>query len=140
MHTLLIRLIILVGALCPRVLPGAKGDLLIQDFEAMTGARGRSLARRLAGPCAWHAAQPDAGDGFLGKGLVNSYHAGMARPARSRRPSSRFNASTSLPHRRRQDAEKTCMNLLIDGKAVRNATGPNDKPGGSETLVRSFGT
>ena len=37
-----------------------------------------------------------------------------------------------------KDPEKTCMNLLIDGKAVRNATGPNDKPGGSETLAPEF--
>jgi hypothetical protein len=30
------------------------------------------------------------------------------------------------------------MNLLISGKAVRNATGPNDKPGGSETLAPEY--
>ena len=30
------------------------------------------------------------------------------------------------------------MNLLVEGKAVRNATGPNDKPGGSETLAPEY--
>src|SRR5262249_14737581 len=29
---------------------------------------------------------------------------------------------------------ETCINLLIDGKVVRSATGPNTKPGGSEAL------
>ena len=29
---------------------------------------------------------------------------------------------------------KTCMNLLVDGTVVRTATGPNDRPGGTEAL------
>src|SRR5262249_47873884 len=29
---------------------------------------------------------------------------------------------------------RTCMNLLLDGKVVRTATGPNTDPGGSERL------
>jgi fructan beta-fructosidase len=29
---------------------------------------------------------------------------------------------------------ETCMNLLVEGQIVRTATGPNDKPGGTEAL------
>jgi len=32
-------------------------------------------------------------------------------------------------------ANATCMNLVVAGKVVRTATGPNTKPGGSETLT-----
>jgi hypothetical protein len=34
-----------------------------------------------------------------------------------------------------KDLEKTCMILIVDGDIVRVATGPNDRPGGSETLA-----
>ena len=32
--------------------------------------------------------------------------------------------------------EKTCLNLLLDGRVVRDAHGPNTSPGGSEALAR----
>ncbi|MEW4561075.1 glycoside hydrolase family 32 protein [Bremerella sp. JC770] len=35
-------------------------------------------------------------------------------------------------------AGETCLNLIVDGKVVRTATGPNRKPGGSEHLERVY--
>ncbi len=78
-------------------------------------------------------------DGFLGKGLANSFHGGdqsvgtlTSPPFKIERRFIRFLIGGG------KDPEKTCMNLLIDGKIVRNATGPNDRPGGSETLAPGF--
>lgn len=34
-------------------------------------------------------------------------------------------------------AGKTCVNLLVEGRVVRTATGPNTQPGGSEALEKS---
>ena len=73
--------------------------------------------------------------GFEGKGLVNSFLGGD-------RPTGKL---TSPEFTIERDyikfligggghQGKTCMNLLIDGKVVLSATGPNTQPGGSEFL------
>ncbi len=74
-------------------------------------------------------------DGFQGKGLVNSFNGG----------DNSTGTLTSPPFKLERKylqflvggggwEGKTCVNLLIDGKAVRTATGPNTEPGGSEHL------
>ena len=73
--------------------------------------------------------------GYVGKGLVNSFNGGDGATG----------TLTSPPFTidRKYIAfliggggwkEKTCMNLLVDGKAVRTASGSNVVPGGSEEL------
>ncbi|MBI5387929.1 MAG: GH32 C-terminal domain-containing protein [Verrucomicrobia bacterium] len=117
--------------------PAQRSDLLIADFEGQdygawktTGdafgpspARGTLLAQMPV-------------SGFQGQGLVNSYFKGdgttgtlTSPPFQIERQFIRFLIGGG------KDAEKTCVNLLIDGKPVRNATGPNDKPGGNEALT-----
>ena len=102
--------------------------------------RGKSPARRSGrGPA--HGTLPNQMpvDGFLGKGLVNSYHGGDGTTGTLTSPEFKIQRKyITFLIGGGKDAEKTCMNLLIDGKAVRNATGPNDKPGGSETLAPEF--
>ena len=74
--------------------------------------------------------------GFLGKGLVNCFHGGDGTTGTLTSPPFKIERPLpQLPDRRRQAiAGETCINLLVDGKVVRTATGPNDKPGGSEQL------
>ena len=111
-------------------------DIVIADFEGsdyggwrVTGeAFGKVPARgTLPGQMAV--------DGFQGKGMVNSFSKGDS--------STGTLTSPTFPIQRRnlqfligggKDPGKTCINLLIDGKVVRTATGPNDRPGGSEHL------
>lgn len=75
-------------------------------------------------------------DGYKGKGLVNSFNKGD--------DSTGALTSPAFTIQRRyigfligggNNPEKLALNLLVNGKVVRSATGPNDKPGGSETLA-----
>jgi fructan beta-fructosidase len=73
--------------------------------------------------------------GFLGKGLANSFAGGdnatgsLTSPAFkiARKHLTFLIGGGGFPN-------ETCLNLIIDGKTVRTATGPNTEPGGSETL------
>ncbi len=73
--------------------------------------------------------------GFLGDGLVNSYlgaDAGIGQLTSppfviERRYIQFLIGGGKYPG-------EACINLLVDGAVVRTATGPNDKPGGSERL------
>ena len=111
-------------------------DVLIADFEGkdyggwkVTGtAFGPAPARGMV-------RQQRAVTGYRGKGLVNSFH--------GRDESTGMLTSPPLKIVRKHInfliggggyAGTTCMNLLIDGKVVRTATGPNTAPGGSEAL------
>ncbi len=73
--------------------------------------------------------------GFEGKGLVNSYFDGDDTTGTLTSPEfsiQRKNINFLIGGG--AQAGETCINLLVDGKAVRAATGPNDQPGGSEAL------
>ncbi len=74
-------------------------------------------------------------DGFQGKGLVNSFVVGDKSTGTLTSPSFKVERKfiQFLIGGGKQEG-KTCLNLLLDGKIVRTATGPNDKSGGSEHL------
>ncbi|MEI7699237.1 MAG: hypothetical protein WCK86_05535, partial [Planctomycetia bacterium] len=76
-------------------------------------------------------------EGFSGSGLVNSFLEGDASVGTLESP--------QFVIQRRyitfligggMNPEQLALQLLIDGKVVRQATGPNDRSGGSEALVR----
>ena len=74
-------------------------------------------------------------EGFAGKGFANSYHGGDDTVGRLTSPPFRIErkflnflvGGGGFPG-------ETCVNLLHLGKTVRTATGPNQRPGGSERL------
>ena len=74
-------------------------------------------------------------EGFEGKGLVNSFVGGddstgtlTSPPFPIERPFLTFLIGGG------KYPGETCLDLLIDGVVVRTATGPNDRPGGTERL------
>jgi sucrose-6-phosphate hydrolase SacC (GH32 family) len=74
-------------------------------------------------------------EGFEGKGLVNSFFGGDGATGTLTSPSfaiERPYIAFLIGGGGWKDT--TCMNLLVDGRVVRTATGPNVVPGGSEAL------
>ena len=118
--------------------PAVGADLLIADFEGdpytpwqVTGDAFGSAPAKGALPGQMHV------EGFHGKGFVNSFNKGDHSTG----------SLTSLEFRIERkylsfligggmSAEKLALQLLVDGKAVRSATGPNDRPGGTEALAQ----
>ena len=109
----------------------------IADFEGDTYGDWKTTGTAFGkGPARGTLPEPDARHRLPGQGARQQLRSAATRaPARSRRRSSRSSASTSTSSiGGGKHAGKTCINLLVGGKAVRTATGPNDKPGGSEHL------
>ena len=136
MKSFLTAIFILSVVACSFTSAVAADDILIADFEgedygdwkAEGEAFGKAPARGSIGT------QMKV-TGFLGKGLVNSF-------LRKDRSTGTLTSPEFSIERNYLNfligggmhPGKTCLNLLIDGKVVRTATGPNDRPGGSERL------
>src|SRR6476620_2046921 len=76
--------------------------------------------------------------GFLGQGLVNSFVGGDRSKGKLTSPEFQIDRRfISFLVGGGGWEGTTCMNLIVDDKAVRTATGPNTEPGGSEDLVPS---
>ena len=114
----------------------AEDTLVIADFEQADYGTWKATGRAFGtGPA--HDALPGQMpmSGFLGKGFVSSYHDGDAStgtltspPFTLQKPYLRFLIGGG------QYPGETCLNLLLENKPVRTATGPNAQPGGSERL------
>jgi fructan beta-fructosidase len=111
-------------------------DLLIADFEGKDYGAWKVTGTAFGpGPARGTLPKQMPVTGYRGKGLVNSFYGG----------DSSTGTLTSPPFtvRRRyfnfligggKHPGETCIKLLVGGKVVRTATGPNDRPGGSERL------
>jgi fructan beta-fructosidase len=115
---------------------GERGDILLADFEGDTYGEWKTTGDAFGkGPARGTLPDQMPVTGYRGKGLVNSYHGGdkstgtLTSPLFTiERPYLNFLIGGGA------HPGQTCMNLLVDGKVVRTATGPNDRPGGSERL------
>ena len=114
----------------------AADDIVIADFEGQTYGDWTSTGTAFGpGPARGTLPHQNPVSGFVGKGLVNSYFGGdgptgtLVSPEFTiERPYLSFLIGGG------QDLEKTAVQLVVDGAVVRRATGPNDRPGGSEAL------
>jgi fructan beta-fructosidase len=120
----------------PAATAAERPDILIADFEGETWGDWKATGTAFGpGPAKGTLPNQMPVTGFKGKGLVNSYVGGddstgtlTSPPIKVQRKYINFLVGGG------KHPGKACINLLLDGKAVRTATGPNDKPGGSEEL------
>ncbi len=130
MRTLLSALLVAATA------PAAEPDLLVADFEGDNYGDWKTTGKAFGDkPARGTLPNQMPVTGFKGKGLVNSYAGGDGSTGTLTSPKFKIErdhlnfliGGGGFP-------DKTCLNLLLDGKVVRTATGPNDEPGGSEGL------
>ena len=111
-------------------------DILVADFEGDSYGAWTSTGTAFGtAPARGTLPNQNPVSGFAGRGLVNSYLGGdgatgtLVSPEFSiERPYISFLIGGG------KDLEKTAMHLVVDGNVVRRATGPNDRPGGTEAL------
>lgn len=120
--------------------PGARAadrsDVLLADFEGKDYGAWKVTGEAFGpGPARGTLPHQMAVSGFEGKGLVNSYYGGddstgtlTSPPFQIQRKHLNFLLGGG------KHPGKACINLRVDGKVVRTATGPNGRPGGSERL------
>jgi fructan beta-fructosidase len=121
----------------PFFLAADQPDIVIADFEgdaypAEWTTTGTAFGK---GPAKGTLPNQMHVDGFLGKGLVNSYLGGD--DATGTLTSAEFKIERKYINfliGGGKHPGKTCIDLIIDSKTVRTATGPNDRPGGTERL------
>ncbi len=116
----------------------AADDILVADFEGETYGDWKATGEAFGpGPARGTLSGQMHVAGFQGKGLVNTFFQGddstgqlTSPPVKIERKFISFLIGGGM------NREKLALRLVIDGQVVRSATGPNDKPGGSEALAR----
>jgi fructan beta-fructosidase len=114
----------------------AQEDLLIADFEGTTYGAWKVTGDAFGpGPAPGTLAHQMPVSGYLGKGLVSSFYHGDQGTGTLTSPEFTIQRKfiTFLIGGGFHPG-KACINLLVGGKPVRTATGPNKKPGGTERL------
>jgi fructan beta-fructosidase len=116
----------------------AEPEILIADFEWETWeGSGWTPTGEAFGPGPARGTLPNQMPvtGYKGQRLVNSFHGGDKPTGTLTSPNFTIERDyINFLIGGGGHEGKTCMNLLVDGKVVRRATGPNTQPGGSEAL------
>ena len=111
-------------------------DQVIADFEGETYGSWKTEGTAFgSGPAQGTLPGQMPVSGFAGRRLVNSFNGGDKSTGTLTSPEFTVNGKfiNFLIGGGGLDG-RTCMNLLVDGKVVRTAVGPNTDPGGSEEL------
>ena len=116
--------------------PPARQDIVLADFEGKDYGTWQTTGIAFGpGPAQGTLPGQMPVSGYRGQGLVNSYFGGDTATGTLTSPEFVLNRKflNFLIGGGRHDGQ-TCINLLVGGKIVRTATGPNGAPGGTERL------
>jgi len=121
---------------CWSAIAADRPDILLTDFEGNTYGEGWKTTGTAFGKGPAKGTLPNQMpvSGFLGKGLVNSYLGGDSSTGTLTSPAFKIERKYLNFLIGGGQHPKTRIDLIVSGKAVRTATGPNDRPGGSEHL------
>ncbi|MBX9580690.1 MAG: glycoside hydrolase family 32 protein [Gemmataceae bacterium] len=134
---LLLALAVASGGLRPPLAGADRPDVVVADFEGDRYPDGWKTTGTAFGDGPARGTLPGqmAVTGYLGKGLVNSFRGGDPSTGTLTSPEFKLERKyVNLLVGGGKHPGKTCVDLLVGGKVVRTATGPNDRPGGSERL------
>ena len=114
----------------------AADDLLVADFEAGNyqnwTVSGEAFGQA---PAAGTLAGQMEVSGFKGKQLVNSFYGGDGATGKMTSPEFSIQRKyLNFLIGGGKHPGQTCINLVVNNKTVRTATGPNGQPGGTEAL------
>ncbi|MFO0903929.1 MAG: GH32 C-terminal domain-containing protein [Pirellulales bacterium] len=125
--------LLLLGRTAPAL---ADDDRVLADFEGPDYGDWKATGEAFgAGPARGALPGQMPVDGFLGQGLVNSFVGGDRTTGTLTSPPFRLDRKyVQFLIGGGKHPGQTEIRLLVDGQAVRTATGPNDKPGGTERL------
>jgi fructan beta-fructosidase len=112
-------------------------DLIVADFEGDDFAGWELTGEAFGmGPATGAVGGQMVVDGYRGRGFVNGYHGGDDAVGRLVSPPFKIERTyLNFLIGGGGFAGETCVNLLLNGKVVRTATGSNTNPGGSERLA-----
>ena len=127
---------LIAGCFFATTVPAAE-PIIISDFEGADYGAWKTTGTAFgSGPAKGALPGQMNVEGFAGRGLANSFHGGD--PATGTLASPEFSIEQKFITFLIGGggwAERTCLNLIVEGKIVRTATGPNTAPGGRERLA-----